>query len=112
MEDSQIDILAVLVAAVLSKLIWMAWHSPWLFGNAWLELTQSRPPIYQSEAIDIRIRSCFCGSLCIGDIRSRVRGDYRVRRDIRWLSRLGGVFDDDANCSGASRPYAVEAVFY
>lgn len=39
METQQIDLLAVLLAAVMGLLIGFVWFSPWLFGNTWKKLS-------------------------------------------------------------------------
>lgn len=39
MEDVQIDLLAVLIAAVLYMLIGAVWYSKYLFGSLWMKLS-------------------------------------------------------------------------
>lgn len=38
MDNVQLDLIAILIAAVAFLLIGFAWYSPWLFGPAWKKL--------------------------------------------------------------------------
>jgi hypothetical protein len=43
MDNVQIDLLTVIIAAILNMLIGFVWYSKWVFGAAWMKLHNMKP---------------------------------------------------------------------